>query len=294
MDWDLLKHFVAVAEHGSLSAAARASGVSQPTIGRAMERLEREAGRALFERHARGQRLTADGEAMLAHAREMRDAAARLGLALAGGDREERATVRLTASQIVATHILPPILSDVRTESEWIDLEIVASDANQNLLYRDADIAVRMADPVGDDLIARRVGHLPLGAYASTAFVERYGAPRSMAELVEHRLLGGDRSSLVRDGAKAFGVDLKREDFPVRCDDQVVVLEMTRHGCGIGFLPRTIADERAELVRLLPELELPKLPVWLVAHRGLRLAGAVRMVFDALAAGLRERLDGTE
>lgn len=288
-DWTLLQSFLAVAEHGSYSAAARATGRSQPTIGRHIDTLQSQLGAILFQRDLRGYVLTDTGQALLEHANAMRDAAGRISLIADGQADAVTGTVRVTASKIVATYHLPAVIADLLTQEPGLQIELVASDSTQNLLRREADVAVRMVDPTQPDLIARKVGELALGVYAAPAYVARNGLPKELGDLRDHVLLGYDQSDLILDGMRAFGLDIQRDDFAFRCDDQVTFFEALCAGVGLGPTQTALAH-RAGLINVFPDIKIPPLPVWLAAHAELRTSARVRRVFDHLAQHLPETL----
>ena len=286
LDWTLLQSFAAVAEAGSLSAAARATGVSQPTLGRHIRRLEDAAGGALFARHRGGLRLTEAGRRLLPAVAQMRAAAARAALAAAGQGDALAGTVRVTASVAVARYHLPAMLARLRAAAPGLQLEVVASDTSENLLFREADIAIRMYRPGQLDMVARRIGDLTLGLYASHAYLDRLGLPGPPTALGQVEMIGYDRSELIVRGMRALGHDVARGDFPLRCDDQGAYVEMVRAGCGVGIVQDSIAAGMPELVRVFHEVSLPRLPVWLAVPAPLREVRRVRFVLDRLAAEL--------
>lgn len=292
LDWSLIQVFVAVADEGSLSAAARRLGASQPTVGRQVRALEDATGVAMFERVPRGLRLTEAGAALLEPARAMAEAARQLGLAAAGRDAGLSGTVRLTASVIVSHHLLPPILARLRAKAPEIAVELVPSDRAENLLFRQADIALRMFRPDQLDIVARHLGELPLGLYAARAYLDRHGRPAAPGEVFERDLVGYDRDDRLIRGMRALGWPAQREWFATRCDDQAAHWQLVRAGCGIGVGPRAIgsADPMLEEI-VLPGVTLPALPVWLSAHERLRRVPRIARLWDALADGLRPALE---
>ncbi len=291
LDWNLLRSFVAVAEEGSLSAAARALGSSQPTLGRHVAELEDALGIGLFVRHARGLRLTDEGAKLYEVAAGVRAGVDDFARRATGLDPGLDGTVRVTASEVVAVHVLPGVLATLRATHPGIQLEVVADNRAANLLRRDADVAIRMFRPAQPDLITRHVADAQLGLYASAGYVARYGAPRGLQDLRSHTFLGFDRDDLHLRTLQARGVVVARDDFPVRCDNQLFHIHATLAGLGIGGVQTAIAARlqptSAPLVAVMPELELPALPLWLVAHAELRRSPRVRAVYDALAEGLR-------
>jgi DNA-binding transcriptional LysR family regulator len=286
-DWRLFRSFLGVADRGSLSAAAVSLGLSQPTLGRHVADLEARLGLALFRRVKRGLVLTEAGTALVPHARAMHEAAARLALAAAGQSGAMAGAVRVTASRVVAASLLPPLIAGLRIEEPGIEIDLVASDQSDNLLFGEADIALRMYRPTQLDIVTRHLCDLPMGMYAAPDYLDRKGRPRTLDALRTHDLLGLDRSDLAQRLLDRLGIPMTREDFPVRCDDQVVLIELARAGCGIGVLLRRIGDPDARLERLPDILPLPALPVWLAAPQALRQTPRLRRVFDFLAEGVK-------
>lgn len=286
LGWQHWQVFLALAQGGSTAAAARALGLTQPTLSRQLAGLEAALGLALFERHARGLRLTAAGRELLPAAERMRDAAQGLSLALAARDVSLAGTVRLTASEIVSAHFLPAALAPLRREHPQIQIELVASNEVQDLLARSADLAVRMARPTEPTLVARRLADWPLGLYAHRDYLAGRGEP-TPATLAQHVWLGYDRSPQLIEGFRAAGFEVGREFFAWRCDNQLVTWEALRAGLGIGVGLQALAARDPALVRVLPEVAVPALPLWLTAHRELRDTPRLRLVFEALVTAWR-------
>ncbi|WP_397534308.1 LysR family transcriptional regulator [Roseateles sp.] len=282
LDWSQLQSFLAVAEAGSLSRAAPLLGQSQPSLSRQLASLEASVGQALFERHSRGLTLTAAGRALLPAARRMREGAQDLSLAVAAQGQQLAGTVRLTASEIVSAYFLPELLAGLRRQHPEIQLELVASNEVENLLERSADIALRMVRPAQGMLVARKLGDWPLGMFAHRRYLDRMGMP-TRDTMADHEWLGYDRSDQMLRGFAAAGFQVGPEFFGLRCDHQVVLWEAVRAGMGIGIGLKALAARDADLVQVLPELEIPPLPLWLTAHRELRDTPRLRLVFDAIA-----------
>lgn len=285
LDWSLIQAFIAVSKHGSLSAAARASGVSQPTLGRQIKAIEAQLGVTLFTRQAKGFELTEAGHAMIPAATEMAEAATRFATAAAGRDMSVSGTVRITASVFVAQHVLPQVISDIRKSHPDIQIELNATDEAENLLFREADIALRMFRPTQLEVVTRKLGVLKLGFFASADYVARRGHPAGIEDLMSHDLLGYDRSERFIRGAAKFGWTLKREDFVFRCDQQTIHSEMIRTGCGIGIMEARMADKMG-LVPILLGFPMPGLEVWLTTHEALRNTPKVSAVWGHLDRGL--------
>ena len=276
-----------MAETGSLSAAARSLGLSQPTLGRQIRAAEEVLGVPLFRRHAKGLELTEAGASVIEPARAMRDAAARVTLLAAGQETALRGTVRLTASVVMATLILPPILAKLRQDAPEIEIELVASDATDNLLFGEADIAIRMYRPEQSDVITRHLGDSPMGFYAARSYLDRRGTPQGPADLAAHDWIGFDRSDLMLRGFAEMGFPVDRHFFGVRCDDQVANWALVTAGAGIGFAQCYVGRRTPGVVQILPNIPLPHLPLWLTAPEALRRTPRIRRVWDALALALK-------
>lgn len=285
-DWDLIRSFLAVIEHGSLLGAARMLGASQPTLGRRMAELEQQLGMVLFERTGRGLRATEAALRVADAARLMEQGAQQLAQDVSRAQTGLEGTVRLTASTPVACHLLPGVLAQLRQQMPQIQIEVVASNAVSNLLRREADIALRMVQPHQSSLIARRIGKVTLGTYAHTDYLRRRGTPRHARDLLRHDLIGYDRDEQIIRGFNRAGLPLKRESFCVRCDDFIAYWQFLRAGMGVGFVSDYMGRSDAQLERLLPDLELPALPLWLAVHREIRTSPRIRAVYDHLAEHL--------
>lgn len=286
IDWNLLKSFCAVADMGSLTAAAGVLGMSQPTLSRQMTELEELLGAALFERVARGLRLTDAGNAMLPAARHMLAAAQAVSLAAAGQDRAVEGTVRITASEVMSAFVLPPILAALRKTYPAIQIELVASNRIDNLLEREADIAIRMVRPTQAGLISKKVADYPLGFYAHKrcAAGVRPGKANSLAQGLDW--IGLDQSNQLIEGFRAAGWKIDRSFFSFRCDNQIVGWHAVLAGLGVGIGMKRVARQYPDLVQVMKDQKVPDLPVWLTAHRELRDSPRIRAVFDFLTDGL--------
>lgn len=292
IDWNLIRSFVAVAETGSLSAAARRLEASQPTLGRHVAELEQALGVTLFRRGRRGYELTESGAALLERGRSVTEHAAAFSRLALGAAESVAGTVRIAASEIVAAYVLPPIMARLGAEEPAIEVEIVASNQVENLLRRDADIAIRMIKPDQNELIARKIADLPLCACAATAYLDKRGRPRDLDELAGHDLVGYDRGDDIIRGFAMLGVKVDRHAFRFRTDNQIVLWEAVRSGNGIGFAQKSLAERDPLIETILPGLRLPDLPMWLAMHRDVRTSPRIRRVADFLHVELRRYSTG--
>jgi DNA-binding transcriptional LysR family regulator len=284
-DWALLRVFLAVAHCGSLTGAAQELGSSQPTLSRQVSLLEAQVGNALFERTRRGLRLTEAGAALLAPAQRMQEHAREWSVAAAGRSTSLAGSVRITASEIVSAFVLPRVLCTLQQAHPEIQIELVASNTVENLLERDADIALRMLRPTQSALVARKLTELPLGLYAHRDYLAAHGKP-SVATMQQHRWIGYDRSDQMLRGFRAAGYNVKREFFGFRCDNQIVAWQAVLAGLGIGVGMERVARQASDLVRVLREVKVPSLPLWITAHREVRGTPRLKLVFDALSQAL--------
>lgn len=288
LDWSLVQIFLALCDAGSLGRAASGLGVSQPTLSRRLAVLEAALGQALFERTARGLVPTAAGQALRAPAQRMREQAASLSRLAEHHERTLAGTVRITASEAVSNFVLLPILRELRAGHPQIQIELVPTDAVEDLLQRHADIAIRMVRPVQGSLIARRMADMPLGLYAHQDYVARRGLP-SRATTAGHEWIGLDRSDAMLKGFAAAGAAVPREFFGFRCDSSVLTWNAVCAGLGIGVGLQAVAARTPGVVRVLKEVTVPPMSTWLVVHRELRGTPRLRVVFDAMAEALGSR-----
>lgn len=287
IDWTLIQAFIAVAEAGSLSGGARSLSSSQPTMSRHIKALEDNLDVILFDRTGAGLQLTPAGIDLLEHARAMRDAAGQFSLAAGGQNAAVKGAVRITASEVVSSFILPPVLTRLRDAEPEIEIELVSSDRSENLLQREADIAVRMYRPKQMDVITKKVGELELGLFAHKDYLLSNGEPETIEDFHNHNVIGYDKDTQIIDGFAALGHKVDRSFFAFRCDSQVVCWQMVMAGFGIGFNQVQIGLEEPNLQRLMPEVDIPALPVWLTAHAALKTSRRVRRVYDFLDEALR-------
>ncbi len=287
LDWSLVQAFLAVAETGSLSAAARTMGASQPTLGRQIKTLEAQLGADLFHRKPRGFSLTRTGAELVAPARAMRAAVQQIGLTAAGQQARLAGTVRISASVAVAEDHFPKIVAHIRQQEPEIEIEIAPTDDSHNLLFREADIAIRMYRPTQLDLVTKHLGDLELRMFAAKTYIQTHGQPRSVDDLLDHQFVGYDHDDRIIAGFRAAGVEVGRHFFRTRCDDHATYWALVKAGCGIGFAQAAIGDRDPAVAAIDVGFPLPKLPIWLTAHAAMRQTPRIRRVWDLLEQGLR-------
>lgn len=290
LDWSLFRSFLAVIDAGSLLGASKRLGTYQPTLSRQIYELEVQLGVALFERTGRGLVPTAAGLSIVDSARQMASAAQNVVSGLMASSSEEHGTVRISASEVVGNYLVPGSISELRTIFPNIEIDLVVTNQLSNLLRREADIALRMARPSQASVIAKKVADIPIGAYAAKAYVARRGTPSKLADLVKHDLLGMDTDESLIQGLNSIGIHVNRGSFVIRTDNQITYSKLIEEGCGIGFIPRFVADKLVNLQVLLPKATGVSIPLWLVVHREIKGNPIIRSVFDHLAESLPRHL----
>jgi DNA-binding transcriptional LysR family regulator len=291
-DWNQARAFLVTAEEGSLSAAARALGMSQPTLGRQVDALEEELGVVLFERAGRGLVLTPNGLELLDYVRAMGDAASRVSLAASGKAEAIAGTISITGSEIYCAHLLPEIVGKLRRAQPAIEIEIVASNQTVDLRRREADIAIRSYRPTQPELIAKKVADDPARFYATPGYLKRIGNPKDAKALsASAEFIAFEHGTRFVDAYNALGLSISQDRLPLTTLNHLVHWEMVRAGIAVGMAPESIGDRDRKVVRVLPH-ELKPMPfeIWLTTHRELNTSRRVRTVFDFLAAELSARL----
>jgi DNA-binding transcriptional LysR family regulator len=282
-DWNQVRAFLATVEEGSLSAAARALGLTQPTLGRQVAALEQELGVTLFDRSGRKLLLTPSGLELADHVRAMGEAATALSLAATGQAQSVEGLVRITASEIYSAFLLPPIIAELRRSYPGIRLDIVATNSLSDLRRREADIAIRNNRPTDPDLIARKIRMDHGALYASAAYLATLGPVSSPADFSDALFLGfGDNAQYI-DVLTGLGFRISERNFDLSTENHLVLWAMARAGLGIGVVPVLVGDADPDMQRILPDLPPVEYPIWLVAPRELKTSRRVRVVYDLLA-----------
>jgi len=290
--WELYRTFLGVLTEGSLSGAARALGITQPTVGRHVTALEKALKLVLFTRSQAGLLPTEAALALRVHAEAMASTAAALERSAASQGDGVRGVVRITASEVVGVEVLPPIIAALRERHPDLKVELTLSNKVQDLLQREADIAVRMTAPQQEQLIARHVGRIELGLHASEGYVAQHGLPDSMSALARHAVIGYDQmTAYVRSASKAASW-FKRELFSLRADSDLAQLALIRSGAGIGICQVPLAQREPVLLRILPDQFSMQLDTWITMHEDLRNSPRCRITFDALVAGMLQHASG--
>lgn len=288
-DWNQARAFLATAEEGSLSAAARALGLTQPTLGRQVAALENQLGVMLFERVGRSLTLTQSGIELLDHVRDMAEAANRISLTASGQSQTIEGQVRITASDMMSAYVLPPVLKQLRTIAPRLEIDVIATNDVRDLMRREADIAIRHGRPQQPDLIARLVREETAHFYASHSYLETHGRPTVVGGLANHDFISFGDNERMLGYLEPLGMGLSRDNFRMGSENGIVAREMARAGLGIAIMSEGIAIRFPEFERVLHEIEPFVFPVWLITHRELHTSRRIRLVYDLLADYLSDK-----
>jgi len=279
--WDDQRAFLAVLDTGSLSAAARTLGLAQPTVRHRIEALERAIGQPLFIRGVNGLAPTPQAVGLAGHVRRMAHASEAFRREAEGAASEVAGPVRLSVSDFVGIEVVPPMLAALRERHPRLTVELVLTNANTDLPAQEADVAVRMARPSQSSLVARHVGSIPLGFFASPGYRDRNGIPETVADLTRHALVGPDRmpayvaimDTLSREAGGPLPIALRSDSHPAQ-------LAAVRAGLGIGVVQVPVGER--DLVRVLPDRVVFDLDTWIVAHEDVRRSARIDALFNHL------------
>lgn len=282
-DWNRARAFLVAAEEGSLSAAARALRVAQPTLGRQVSALEQELGVVLFERVGRDLVLTPSGWELVDHVRAMGEAANQVSLTAAGQSQQIEGSICISASDSFATYSLAPIIGKLRREQPGIEIRVIASNKPSDLRRREADIAIRHFRPEEPDLIARKIHETEAYFYATPDYLREIGNPTTVDGFQHADFMGFDGIETMLAAVNTVGLGLTLRNFPILIDNHAVQWEMVKQSVGIGVMTAEIGDAEPKVERILPDIQPFVVPIWLTTHRELRTSRRVRIVFDFLA-----------
>lgn len=288
-DWNQVRSFLATAEKGSFSAAARVLEQTQPTVGRQVAALELSLGVKLFERVGNSLNLTRTGAELLVHVRDMADIANRISITATSQSQTIEGQVRITASDVMSAYHLPPILRQIRLSAPRLEIDVVAANDLRDIQRREADIAIRHVRPTQPDLIARLVTEMTAHFYASSSYLDLVGRPKNEDDLAKLDFVGmGDVDTMI-GYLNPAGIPVTAQNFRTGSKSGIVSWELVRQGLGISVMSDDIAEMTPGVERVLPGREPFKFPVWLTTHSELHTARRIRLVFDLLAEQLDSR-----
>lgn len=289
-DWNRARSFLVAAEEGSLTAAARALGMSQPTLGRQISTLEQELGVTLFERVPNGLALTESGRNLVEQVKQMGEAASRFSLLASGQSQSLEGKVCISASEIDAQFRLPSIISQIRQQEPGIQLEILVSNDVSNLTKREADIALRSFRPTQPDLIAKKLLDDPVWLYGTNQYLEPFREFKSLKESNSVQVIAFDKTDLFLDILNKRGFDLTKNNMPIVSHSQLIHFELVKKHLGLGLFPQDIGDSEPNFIRAFESFgPVMTVPLWLVCHRELHTNLRVKRVFQIIADAFQHK-----
>ncbi len=282
-DWNRARAFLVTAEEGSLSAAARALGMTQPTLGRQVTALEQELGVTLFERVPQGLVLTESGLELIDLVRNMGHAASELSLRASGQSQRVEGVVCVSASEFDAIHYLPEVIAELRHTEPGIRVEVVVSNEVSDLKRREADIALRNFRPTQPDLIVRKLREENVWLYGTSTYLSRFALVTPASDITGLSLVGYERSESNLSLLRQKGIPITVDDIVTSSHSYLLQWHLVKAHLGVGMFTESKGDAEADLVRAFEHLgPLAKVPLWLVCHRELHTSLRVRRVFDLL------------
>lgn len=282
--WDDLRYFLAVAEQGSLSAAAKHLNSNQPTVGRRITALENALGTRLFQRSRAGLALTPEGTNLLEHADRVRSSVSDISRQAGGQQAEPQGSVRIALPEGLCHDVVIPHLGDFYRRCPMIRLILQVSSRRANLTRGEADVALRLFRPEEANLVVRQLGVMEMQLAASAAYLKRNGAPRTEKHLKEHAVITyGDELAGLREN-QWLQARASPGRVVLQSDSTMTRLAATEAGLGISIQPRSAIERSTKLRRILDHVMLPAHPIWLVYHRDLKDVHRVRRVIDFLSS----------
>ncbi len=290
-DWNHTRAFLVTAEEGTLSAAAKALNMTQPTLSRQVAALEAQMGVTLFERVGQRLVLTHSGMELLEHARAMGTAAQQFSLSAAGQSQQLEGSVVISVGELDAVFRLPKLIAKLRKEEPGIDIEVVVTNEASDLKRREADIAIRSFRPTQNDLIAKKLGDEIIWLYGTQDYLAQLPPCSKPADITDIQIIGFNQSNAVSEVLNQQGWNLSSDNFRLITSFQMLQLELCKQGLGVIFFPEDLGDKDPSLVRGFEHLGPAfQLPVWLVCHQELRTSLRVRRVFDFIAHELSREM----
>lgn len=287
-DWNHIRAFLAVAEEGSLSAAARALGKTQPTLSRQINDLETALQSSLFIRGTRETTLTDTGAALFDQVKAMSNAAAQITRIATGRNQTLEGTIRITATDAMVSYVLPKCLKMLRANHPGVHVDLIPSQAQTDLTRHDADIAVRHARPLQPDLIARWIGDFDVSLFASPKYLASLKDPVTAETIAAADFIGFEHPERLVQQINDLGIAVSPDNFKIVATSGVVLYELTREGLGVALLPTSVAADRFGLVEVIPELPKMRMPIWLVTHKDVQTNMRIRLCFNLIASALKE------
>ncbi|HRD76016.1 MAG TPA: LysR family transcriptional regulator [Hyphomicrobiaceae bacterium] len=293
MDWDKLRIFHAAAEAGSFTHAGDSLRMSQSAVSRQVSALEKDLGLALFHRHARGLVLTEQGEVLFRTASEVMTKLQTAETLLSDATTKPAGDLRITATVSLGSVWVTQRIREFLDLYPEIRIELVLNDEPVDLSMRVADVAIWAREPSQSDLIRRPLFHMQIHAYASGTYIRKFGMPKTVSDLDQHRLvsyIGNPPQHLAAiNTLESIGRESQSPRVPAFRASTVLALKYAiRAGLGIGLIPDYLTEEEGDLVPVLQELAAPKLPVYFVYPEELKTAKKVQVFRDFLVSKGRQ------
>ena len=289
-DWNQIRAFFATVEQGSFSGAARVLKSTQPTIGRQIAALEETLGLTLFERTGRSLELTGSGSMLLEHVKDMTEAATLISMIADSQAQDLSGDVALTTTDLFACSMLPSMFKPIRAKYPKIRLRIICSNENQNLIKREADIAIRHSRPDQPDLVAKYIGSFTASLYGASDYLDQAGRPTTTDEISSLDFVGNADPDRLIAPLRQMGIHVDHQNFVLSTEQGAVAWEMVKAGYGVAMQPDMVAKNQDGIEKVFPSLPSPEFPVWLVTHRELKTSPKIRAIFDELANVLSKYL----
>lgn len=281
-DWDDLRYFLAVAREGSTIAAAKALGVSQPTVQRRLAALEACIGHSLMEHHPGGYRLTELGRTLVPHAEGVERAVAALRRHLVSAGEALGGTLRVTCPEGLASRLLAPLIDAFRERHPQLRVDLIMTDRRLDLARGEAEVAVRMHEPGDDSLVARKLADSPWAVYASRSYLARHGRPQNVADLTRHVVVGFDGDMAASNAGSWLKAAAPGARVAARGNSMLGVLAAVKSGAGLAPLPVLLCVSETGLEPVLASIPELDSRLYLVMHADLRRTARVRAFCDFL------------
>ncbi len=294
-DWDDLRYFLAIARCGSTLSAAKALGVSQPTVARRLSALEARIDRKLVEQHPTGYRLTDLGRTMLPHAEEVERSVAAFQRQVMLGGKDLSGTLRVTCPEGMASRILAPMIEAFQAKYPQLRVDLIMTDRRLDLSKGEAEVAIRMHEPGEASLIARRIADSAWGIYASRTYIERHGRPQKYEDLDNHAVVEFAGEMADNQAGKWLRLTAPLARIAARGNSMLGVLAFVKSGAGLAPLPMMLGGSAKGLEAVLAPVPEIGSRIYLVMHKDLRRTARVRAFSDFIAvefARLRPHLMG--
>jgi DNA-binding transcriptional LysR family regulator len=284
-DWNDLRYFLAVANHGSTIAAAKSLRLSQSTVHRRLTELEQRIGRSVVVRHPTGYRLTEFGRELLPMAKQVETAVATLERFLSAADNLPIGSIRLTCSESIGYRLMQSsLLDNFHSRYPGLRVELIMSDHFLDLTKNEADIAIRAGVPEDETLIGRKIADVPWALFGTRSYLERHGRVERTEDINQHAVIEFDGDIRDHHAAKWLRSVAPHATVTARSNTVPGLMMTVKSGVGLAPLPVPLADRDPDLVRVLGPLPGLFSPIYLLAHPELRQTPRVKALFEYIIA----------